>query len=83
MRYTVVSTPHAEDRLADIYNNAPDKPAVTAASNEIDRILANDAERKGQPLNGERFLTVPPLTVVFVVSPDDRLVEVREVYRTS
>ncbi|HEY7152899.1 MAG TPA: hypothetical protein VH575_02970 [Gemmataceae bacterium] len=83
MRYTVVWAPRAENRLADIYNQALDKPAVTAASNEIDRLLANDADRKGRPLNGDRFLTVPPLTVIFVVSPDDCLVQVREVYRTS
>jgi hypothetical protein len=83
MRYTVVWAPDAENRLADLYYHAPDKAAVTAASNEIDRVLANDADRKGQPLNGDRFLSIPPLTVVFVVSPDDRLVEVREVYRTS
>ncbi len=83
MKYTVVWDDDAEDRLADIYNRASDKAAVTAASNTIDRLLKNDPDRKGRPLNGTRFLTVPPLTVVYTVSPDDRLVRVQSVHRTS
>jgi hypothetical protein len=83
MKYTVVWDDDAEDRLADIYNRASDKADVTAASNQIDRLLRNDPDRKGRPLNGTRFLTVPPLTVVFTVSPDDRLVRVQQVHRTS
>ncbi len=83
MKYTVVWDDDAEDRLADIYYRVPDKAAVTAASNTIDRLLKNDPERKGRPLNGTRFLTVPPLTVVFTVNPDDRLVKVQQVHRTS
>jgi hypothetical protein len=83
MKYTVVWDDDASDRLADIYNRASDKAAVTAASNTIDRLLKNDPDRKGRPLNGTRFLTVPPLTVVYTVSPDDRLVRVQSVHRTS
>jgi hypothetical protein len=83
MKYTVTWVRAAEHRLAELYNQATDKAAVTAASNAIDRLLANDPERKGRPLNGTRFLTVPPLTVIFTVNPDDRLVVVRGVYRTS
>jgi hypothetical protein len=83
MKYTVVWDDDASDRLADIYNRASDKAAVTAASNTMDRLLGNDPDRKGRPLNGTRFLTVPPLTVVFTVSPDDRLVVVQQVHRTS
>jgi hypothetical protein len=78
MRYTVVSTTDADNHLAAIYNQAPDKAAVTAASNTIDRLLANDPDQKRTPRNGGRFLTVPPLEVVFTVSPDDRLVVIRE-----
>jgi hypothetical protein len=83
MRYTVVWVRAAENRLAELYNQATDKAAVSAASNAIDRQLATDADRKGRPLNGTRFLTVPPLTVVFTVSPDDCLVVVRAIHRTS
>jgi hypothetical protein len=83
MKYTVLWARVAEDRLADLWNKTPDKAAVSAASNAIDRELANDAHRKGQALNGWRFLTVAPLTVVFTVSPDDCRVEVLQVYRTS
>lgn len=83
MKYTVVWDDDASDRLADIYNRASDKAAVEAAGNTIDRLLKNDPDRRGRPLNGTRFLTVPPLTVVFTVSPDDRLVRVQQVHRTS
>jgi hypothetical protein len=83
MKYTVVWVQAAEDRLAELYTQAPDKAALSAASNAIDRLLAHDSERKGRPLNGSRFLTVPPLPVVFMVYPDDRLVVVREVHRCA
>jgi hypothetical protein len=82
MRYTVVSAPDADDQLAAIYYQAPDKAAVRAASNAIDRFLKDDADRKGRPRNEDRTLTIAPLTVVFTVSSDDRLVVIREYHYT-
>jgi hypothetical protein len=82
MRYTVVSTADADDQLAATYNQAPDKAAVTAASNAIDQYLKDDAHRKGLSRYGDRTLTIAPLTVVFTVSPDDRLVVIREYHYT-
>ena len=76
MRYTVTWTPSAQDELADIWINAPDRQAVTAAQHRIDRTLRVDAHTKGQDYDGDRMLEEWPLVVVFTVSPDDRLVEV-------
>jgi hypothetical protein len=82
MRYTVVSATDADDQLAAVYYQAPDKAAVTAASNAIDQYPKHDAHRKGTPRNGDRILAIPPLEVVFTVSPDDRLVVIQEYHRT-
>jgi hypothetical protein len=81
MRYTVVWVPAAQNRLADLWVQALDRAAVSAASDEIDRLLRDDPDQKGQPLGRNRGLTVAPLSVLFTVSPDDRLVEVVQVDR--
>jgi hypothetical protein len=82
MRYTVTWTKAALNELADIYNNASDRRAVTDASNRIDRELRNDAHQKGHSLQGgRRFLRVPPLLVAFTFSQDDRMVSVLKVLR--
>jgi plasmid stabilization system protein ParE len=76
MRYTVTWLPAAQDELANIWNQAADRQAVTNAANRIDRTLLWNAEQKGRPDNGRRILIDLPLAVTFTVSPDDRLVRV-------
>ena len=80
MKYTVVWSPSPTNRLADIYNRAADRRAVSRAADRIDRILLFDAERKGRAFHGKRLLVEPPLAVTFTVSPDDCLVEVLQVW---
>ena len=47
------------------------------ASDEIDRELAVDAEKKGRPLSeGLRVYDAPPLRAVYSVDSANRLVEV-------
>lgn len=84
MRYTVVWRPSALDELAQLWNQAPDKGAVTMAANTIDRELRMNAHRKGQVLtSGEQIYYLPPLGVFFTVEPDDCMVTVLKAFRIS
>jgi hypothetical protein len=76
MRFTVVWAPVAIDQLADAWAQATDRPAVTRAADEVDRILRTDPDRKGVPFFGDRLLRVPPLRAVFTIHPNDMLVRV-------
>jgi hypothetical protein len=82
MRYTVVWLQSALNALADVWNRAPDRQAVTAAANRIDADLYINAHLSGRPIGGgRRALRVPPLAVVFVVDPGDCMVTVLKVRR--
>jgi hypothetical protein len=81
MPFTVTWDPSAQNNLALIWINATDRTAVTNAANFIDRRLRISPDSAGQDLSGFRMFTVPPLTVTFTVSPGDRLVTVRNVWR--
>ncbi len=84
MKYTVVWLTPAQDHLADIWTSAPDKAAVTAASNAIDGILGHDPFASSKPRgDNERVMFVDPLGVVYRVSDDDCMVTVSAVWRTS
>jgi hypothetical protein len=79
-RYTVVWLRDATDELGSVWLSAQDRNAVTAASAEIDRELANDATVKGKPLSeGLRVFDAPPLRAVYSVTEPDRKVEVARV----
>lgn len=77
MRYTVIWLKDAEIELTEIWNDTRDRKEVSKASREIDRLLANDAGRRGKPLQeGLRALDIAPLRVIFSVKEEDRIVEV-------
>ena len=79
-RYIVTWVESAQEELAQIWIDASDRQAVTAATHAIDRELVEDAATKGSELReGLRELTVPPLRVLFLVREEDRLVEVSKV----
>jgi hypothetical protein len=80
MRYTVIWTPDALDQLADVWLRATNRNAVTQAAYQIDQILRDDPDAKGVDFYGDRLLVVTPLQVIFVTRPDDRLVEVQQVW---
>jgi hypothetical protein len=76
-RYTVVWSPQAEGRLAQLWTDAANRQAVSDAANAIDAQLAVDPLTKGNPLKeGLRTLDIPPLRVLFEVHELDRLVRV-------
>jgi len=79
-RYTVVWVQSSQSELADLWLNAPDRNAVTAATHAIDRELAVDPSSRGVELSeGLRAFFAPPLRVLFAVRGDDRIVEVLRV----
>ena len=81
-RYTLTWLEDVQNQLAQLWIDAPDKQAVTNAVNEIDRELAIDADRKGEPVaEGLRTLYAPPVHVLFSVREEDRIVEVVRVRR--
>jgi plasmid stabilization system protein ParE len=79
MPYTVIWTPSAIDKLANVWVHAPDRQAVTAASHQIDRRLRTDPENEGEEFYGDRLLVEAPLAVIFTVHPDDRRADVIDV----
>jgi hypothetical protein len=83
MRYTVVTEKPAENQLARIWIQAPDRQAVADASNRIERELANDPDTKGVPLGIFRTCTDDPLAVLYHVDPGDRMVRIIQVRRTK
>jgi hypothetical protein len=81
MRYTVVWDPPALRSLFNLWFHAPDQQDVADASNRIDVALADDPERKGQPFKKFWTQAEPPLAVLYMIIPDDRMVRVLTVKR--
>jgi len=77
MRYTVLWTPVAEQRLAEVWLDAENPGEVNAAARAIDAMLREDAHLVGESRSGSvRIMFVSPLAVNFEVLPNDRLVHV-------
>jgi hypothetical protein len=76
MPYTVTSDRTVQDELAVIWMQASDRDAVSRAANEIDRLLRLFPLTRGVAHDSFRTITVGPLTAVYRVSPDDRIVEI-------
>jgi plasmid stabilization system protein ParE len=80
MRYTVVWLPSAEEELANIWNGAVDRQAVSQAADEIEVLLRTSSQARGGNGEGTHAFTIFPLTVILEVSPDDRKVTILEVF---
>jgi plasmid stabilization system protein ParE len=48
MRYTVVWLPSAEEELANIWNGAADRQAVSRAANEIEILLRTSSQARAE-----------------------------------
>jgi len=84
MIFTVTWTEAAVQMLADIWNRASDRNAVTVAADEIDRELRVDPDTLGRPtFDTVRQYRRPPLAVEFQVNESDRIVIVAAVWRVS
>lgn len=60
MRFTVIWSVIALDQLTELWLNAADQNAVTAAQHQIDQLLLVDPDTQGVPFFGDRLLIVPP-----------------------
>ena len=82
MKYAVVWQKTAEDALADLWTNAPDRNAVAAATEQVDRLLERDPSTRGESrVEPFRVLFEPPLGIDFEVIEPDRAVRVLRVWR--
>lgn len=80
MKFTVVATELADDQLARIWLQAPDRQQVADACNRIESLLKNDPHLAGRlHPGGWRVIAEPPVIVSFRVSEDDRLVKILSV----
>ncbi len=80
--WTVVWFAPAQNHLATVWMAAPDRAAVTAAANQIDRQLREDPYANSESRSGNtRVMLVPPLGVAYDVNDDDRMVTVWAVWR--
>jgi hypothetical protein len=77
MNYAVDWTDDALSALAAAWMLSPNRPAVTAADAQLDRLLAADPHGNGRPLSeGLYVIDVPPLRVGFEIDDDQALVTV-------
>ena len=84
MFYTEEWLTEAEDELALLWMQAPDKLAITQAQAAIEKLLRSDPTGHGTPLGEELWkLAVPPLVVYYTIDTPRSLVEVSWVARTS
>jgi hypothetical protein len=79
--YSVTWLPDAENELATIWMGAPDRDAVTTASAELDRRLADDPLNEGESRsNGRRIAFLTPLAILYRVHPQTKTVVVTRVW---
>lgn len=81
MSFTVIGTPNAERRLAELWMSQPSlKREITAAANEVNGRLRLNPLGQGESRAGSlRIMLVEPLVVDFEVVLDDLRVEVLNV----
>ena len=83
MNFTVVYSPDAEDFLAELWLVGPDRQEITLAQYHIDQILSTDPFLGAKGREGLFRLVVPPLSVVYEIHEEDRMVKVTGVGRIS
>jgi hypothetical protein len=82
LKYTVIWLPGAEQELLRLWLDEPERSKVTAAANELERILSRSPREFSESREGERRITfAEPLAATFFISEDDRKVIVVEVWR--
>jgi hypothetical protein len=81
MKFNVVWTPNAEERLAELWMSRPQlQREITAAANEVDERLQRNPLGQGESRAGSlRIMLVEPLIVDFEIVLDDQRVEVLNV----
>jgi plasmid stabilization system protein ParE len=80
MRYTVIWSPEALTKLADLWTKSPDRGGISRSAAEIERVLRDDPERRGEEFYGDRLLVEGPLAVGFRVQVEDRIADIFDVW---
>jgi hypothetical protein len=84
MIFTVTWSPRAEQTLAGLWVDAPDRRAVKDAADQIDAVLRRRPLDIGESRTANiRILTVLPLTAYYEVREADRRVIVWSVLRVG
>jgi hypothetical protein len=84
MTFTVIWVNRAEQELANVWLNASDPAAITAAADRIDRLLQRDPLGVGESRAGpNRILFEGPLGVLYQVIEPTRTVLVLSVGRAG
>ena len=79
-RYDQIWDTVAEDELADIWRNSPNKSMVVRAAAAIDKQLSQDPHGHGAHLSeGLWEITVPPIRVYYQIDDTNKEVIVRNV----
>lgn len=82
MNYTVVWQHTAEQKLAELWTQAADRNAITAAANTIDAVLAQDPYSQSESRSGStRIMIMAPLAVLFDLDEPNRNVSVWAVWQ--
>lgn len=82
MKYSVYWSPKAEQRLATLWNNAPNRQAVADAANAIDQALPHNPHYLGESRTPEtRIFFWPPLGILYTILEQDHFVKVLDVWR--
>ena len=82
MNFVVLWMPTAIDTLADTWMSAPDRDAITEASQRIDILLATHPLDVGESRDADRRIVFdPPIQVLYRVLSFPKRVEVLSVAR--
>jgi len=80
MRFTVIWSPDALSKLADLWNGATDREAISRSAESIERALRDDPGRRGEDFYGDRLLVEEALAVAFRVLEGDRIADIFDVW---
>jgi plasmid stabilization system protein ParE len=80
MRYTVIWSPEALSKLADLWNKSTDREGISRSADAIERKLRDEPEQQGEDYYGDRLLVEYPLAVGFRVLVEDRIADIFDVW---
>ena len=84
MSFTVVWSPSAETRLAEIWLETSERASVSNAADAIDQELRRSPQTVGESRSGKRRVAiVRPLVFYFTVDEADRIVRVLSVHKVE
>lgn len=84
MKYTVLWQAQAEETLAKLWTESPDKQAIADAADSLDLWLAKNPRDLGESRDGNERVCFPyPIAALFSISESDMTVFVLKIWRIS